>query len=74
MSLHAASIRRRLTEQTSVAHALSDLDSLAVTQLCCDKLDAADETTKVMLKLAETEDVTVVRTMLRTPERQYSIA
>lgn len=74
MSLHAASIRRRLAEQTSVAHALSDLDSLAVTQLCCEKLDAADETTKVMLKLAETEDVTVVRTMLRTPERQYSIA
>lgn len=74
MSLHAAAIRRRLSEQTSVAHALSDLDSLAVTQLCCDKLEAADETTKIMLKLAETEDVTVVRTMLRTPERQYSIA
>jgi len=74
MSAHVRKVYRRLPEQTSVRCALSDLDTLAVTQLCLEQLDAADETTKVMLKLAETDDVTVVRTIIRTPQRQYNIA
>ena len=74
MSDYARRLYRRIPDQTSVRVALQDLDKLAVTQLCLDQLDAADEATKVMLKLAETEDVTVVRTIVQTPMRHCSMA
>jgi hypothetical protein len=64
----------RLRRETSTQRALADLDNLATVSLCLHRMPVAEEASKVMLKLAETDDVTVVSTFRRERELVGALA